>query len=138
MVDDDAAIRKIGQLSLSKVGKWQVIMAESGAQGLELAIAENPDVILLDVMMHGMDGPTTFQRMKDCRELASKLVIFMTAKVQSHEVENYIRLGALGVIKKPFDPMTLPREIEGILQNHPDSTVSMHAQPGTNPSIYER
>lgn len=118
MVDDDAAIRKIGQLSLSKVGKWQVVMAESGMEALEVALHANPDVILLDVMMPGFDGPSTFRMLQDCELIAGKPIIFMTAKVQSHEVDTYIKLGAAGVIKKPFDPMMLPTEIQTIVQKH--------------------
>ncbi|MBS1993053.1 MAG: response regulator [Cyanobacteria bacterium SZAS LIN-2] len=115
MVDDDASIRKIGELCLSKVGKWQVLMASSGQEALDIGPAFNPDVIILDVMMPGMDGPTTFKLLQENAAVAKTPVIFMTAKVQTHEVEGYSTLGAAGVIGKPFDPMKLPEEIGRIL-----------------------
>jgi len=115
MVDDDQSIRRICQVSLSNVGRWQVILAESGYDGLELARKEKPDVILLDVMMPGMDGPTTLLKLREDEELKHIPVILMTAKVQPQEVEQYTRLGATGVISKPFDPLTLPSEIRKLL-----------------------
>jgi CheY-like chemotaxis protein len=115
MVDDDQSIRRICQVSLANVGKWQVILAESGYDGLELARKEKPDVILLDVMMPGMDGPTTLLKLREDDELKHIPVILMTAKVQPQEVEQYTRLGASGVISKPFDPLTLPSEIRKLL-----------------------
>jgi len=115
MVDDDQNIRRICQVSLTNVGKWQVILAESGYDGLELARKEKPDLILLDVMMPGMDGPTTLLKLREDEQLMHIPVILMTAKVQPQEVEQYTRLGATGVISKPFDPLTLPSEIKKLL-----------------------
>lgn len=116
MIDDEPHIRRIGELSLKSVGKWQVRLASSGAEGIEMATAERPDVILLDVMMPGMDGPTTLTKLRESPTTASIPVIFMTAKVQKHEVERYVRIGAAGVISKPFDPMALPDEIRRICE----------------------
>ena len=115
MVDDDPAIRKIGEICLSRVGHWQVMMACSGSEALEVGPGFRPDVILLDVMMPGMDGPATLKRLQANAEVGDTPVIFMTAKVQSHEIDAYSKLGAAGVISKPFDPMTLPSEIRQIL-----------------------
>jgi CheY-like chemotaxis protein len=116
MVDDDADIRKICNISLSSVGKWKVSLASSGAEGLALADSM-PDVILLDVMMPGMDGLTTLYRLKENPKTTNIPVILMTAKAQQHEVEKYLSLGALGVIRKPFDPMTLPADILKVLNS---------------------
>src|SRR6185437_8170151 len=96
--DDDPDIRQIGLLSLKSVGKWLVVQAASGAEGVELAARERPDVILLDVMMPGMDGPTTLGRLREREDTADIPVIFMTAKVQKHELERYESMGAAGVI----------------------------------------
>ena len=74
-----------------------------------------PDLIMLDVMMPEMDGPTTFMTLQQNPALKGVPVIFMTAKIQTHELEDYLRLGAAGVISKPFDPMILPDEIAKIL-----------------------
>ncbi|CAM3712115.1 response regulator [Corallococcus sp. ZKHCc1 1396] len=115
LVDDEDDIRTIGQLSLSRVGKWQTVLAASGAEALEKAAAEAPDLILLDVMMPGMDGPTTFGRLRAQPATANTPIIFMTAKIQKQEVARYLELGAVGVIGKPFDPMTLPQEIRKLV-----------------------
>lgn len=116
MVDDEPHIRRIGELSLRGVGKWQVVLAGSGKEAIELARREQPDVILLDVMMPGMDGPATLAELRDNRDTAGIPVIFLTAKAQRHEVERYRMLGAAGVLTKPFDPMTLPDEVRTILE----------------------
>ena len=116
MVDDEPHIRRIGELSLRAVGKWTVVLAGSGPEAVELARRERPDVILLDVMMPGMDGPATLAKLRDTEETARIPVIFLTAKAQRHEVERYRMLGAAGVLTKPFDPMTLPEEVRVILE----------------------
>lgn len=115
LVDDEVDIRTIGEMALESVGKWEVVAAASGEEALELAAKERPDVILLDVMMPKMDGPTTFARLREQADTANTPVIFMTAKVQKQEVARYLDLGASGVIAKPFDPMTLPDEIRRTL-----------------------
>lgn len=115
LVDDDQNIRRICQVTLKSVGKWDVVLAESGYEGLELARKETPDVILLDVMMPGMDGPTTLLKLREDDQLKHIPVILMTAKVQPQEVEKYTRLGASGVISKPFDPLILPNEIKKLV-----------------------
>jgi diguanylate cyclase (GGDEF)-like protein len=115
LVDDEEDIRKIGRLSLEAVGKMQTVLAGSAAEAFELALAERPDVILLDIMMPGMDGLAALARVQKMPELRDIPVLFMTAKVQRTEVDHYLSVGALGVIQKPFDPMTLPDEIRRIL-----------------------
>jgi CheY-like chemotaxis protein len=115
LVDDEDDIRTIGRVSLSRVGGWQTVLASSGAEALTKAAAERPDLILLDVMMPGMDGPTTFGQLRAQEVTAKTPIIFMTAKIQKQEVARYLELGAVGVIGKPFDPMTLPAEIKRLL-----------------------
>ena len=119
MIDDEDDIRTIGKLSLHNVGKWEVIMAPSGTDALKLLASGRPDVILLDVMMPGLDGPATLARIRALEGMAGVPVIFMTAKVQRQEVERYMELGAVGVISKPFDPMNLPEEIRKIVDAIP-------------------
>jgi two-component system OmpR family response regulator len=114
LVDDDPFIRRVAQITLSSIGQWDVVVASGGAEALELISKERPDVVLLDVMMPGMDGTTTLERIRE-KYGAALPVIFMTAKVQQHEVENYLNSKADGVITKPFDPMTLPNEIRAII-----------------------
>lgn len=116
MVDDDPDIRKICSLSLRSVGNWRVQLASDGIEALELAAKERPDLVLLDVMMPGMDGPTTLAKLREIPWMVDVPIILMTAKVQTHELEKYRDLGALGVIAKPFDPMTLPDQIKTLVE----------------------
>lgn len=115
LVDDDASIRRIGQISLEDVGKFQVVIAKSGTEALELAASEKPDLIVLDVMMPGMDGPTTLTHLRENPITKCIPIIFMTAKVLLHEVDAYYQLGAAGVISKPFDPMLLASQIRQLV-----------------------
>lgn len=115
LADDEPDIRTIAEMSLAQVGGWTTILATNGAEALKLAAEHKPDVILLDVMMPEMDGVTTFKALAANAETRNIPVIFMTAKVQSHEKENYVGFGAAGVIAKPFDPMRLPTDIRNIL-----------------------
>jgi DNA-binding response OmpR family regulator len=114
LVDDEPDIRKIGAMSLQAVGKWTVLQASTAEQAIEIAARERPDLIILDVMMPGQDGPQTLAALRARADTASIPVVFMTAKMQRHEVEEYVRLGAIGVIGKPFDPMRLPAEIRAL------------------------
>lgn len=119
LVDDEPDIRRIGEVSLRAVGQLQVWLASGADEAVALARSRRPDVILLDVMMPGTDGPTTLTRLRGDEETAGIPVIFMTAKVQRHEVERYLALGAIGVVCKPFDPMTLAAEIRALVDPAP-------------------
>ena len=118
LVDDDPRIRKIAQISLEGVGGWKVSLVASGFEAIEVAKKEKPDVILLDVMMPEMDGPTTLSKIREHEEISEIPVIFFTAKVQKQELDSYLALGAAGIISKPFDPMKLPGEIREIVEKH--------------------
>lgn len=113
-VDDEPDIREIAVVTLTALGGFTVETCGSGPAAIEKATSFAPDLILLDVMMPGMDGPATLEILRKSSETAGIPVIFMTAKVQSHEVRHYIELGAAGVITKPFDPMTLCDQIREI------------------------
>ena len=115
LVDDDALIRRVGELCLSRIGNWNVVLASSGAEALQMIPQEKPDLILLDVMMPGMDGPTVLSNLRKEEASQNTPVIFMTAKVRPEEVETYLAMDAAGVITKPFDPIQLTDEIKGIL-----------------------
>lgn len=115
IVDDDEDIRTVIEVVARRLGDWQVLLAASGPEALERAESEQPDVILLDVMMPGMDGPETLARLRQQTSTARIPVIFLTAKAQKHEVQSYLALGANGVIIKPFEAMTLPDEIRRIV-----------------------
>ena len=111
-VDDEPDIREVACLSLELDPDFEVRSCGSGAEALALLEGGTwlPDLILLDVMMPGMDGPTTFGELRARPALAAIPVVFITARTQSYEVERFLKLGALGAIAKPFDPMELPAE----------------------------
>lgn len=113
-VEDEPDIQTVARLALEMVGGYEVEICSSGREALERAARFNPDLILLDVMMPEMDGPTTLQALREQKPTATTPVIFVTAKVQSQEIAEYKLMGALDVIAKPFDPMGLPKEIEEI------------------------
>jgi CheY-like chemotaxis protein len=107
IVDDEDDIREVAQLSLEMMAGWEVVCARSGQEALEVAARELPDAILLDVMMPGMDGPTTVQHLRERPATKEIPVILLTAKVQSAGDRQFSGLGVAGVISKPFDPLTL-------------------------------
>jgi two-component system, OmpR family, response regulator len=113
-VDDEPDIREVVELSLSLVDGLSVHVCESGERALELLPQLQPDLVLLDVMMPGTDGPTTLQRMRADPALAHVPVIFVTAKAMPQEVARFRELGAVAVIPKPFDPMQLGTQVTKI------------------------
>jgi CheY-like chemotaxis protein len=116
LVDDDPDIRRIGALSLEKVGGFSATLVASGAEALQSCERERFDLILLDMMMPDMDGMASLHALRAQPAAAGVPVIFMTAKVQGGEVDRYLRAGAVGVIEKPFDPLALPNQIKRILE----------------------
>ncbi len=109
-VEDDPSIRMVTSVALEKVGNLEVLSCEGGEQAMAKAVAFDPQVLLLDVMMPAKDGPATLKG--KVLDLQDRLALFRTAKVQQKEIEEYLSLGALAVIIKPFDPMTLAHQIE--------------------------
>jgi CheY-like chemotaxis protein len=118
-VEDEADIRTIAKMALEAVGGFSVRACASGREALTIAPDAGADLILLDVMMPGLDGPSTLKALREVPATASTPVIFMTAKVQPGEIAQYKGLGALDVIAKPFDPMTISDEIRRIWDAHP-------------------
>jgi two-component system, OmpR family, alkaline phosphatase synthesis response regulator PhoP len=111
IIDDEYDIRAVAELTLKSVGGWQVITAASGSEGLVLATAEQPDVILLDVMMPEMDGIATFRALQGNPTTQSIPVILLTAKVQAADQRRFAELGVQAIITKPFKAMKLPGQI---------------------------
>lgn len=114
VVDDDSDILEIVKLALSTVGNFSIEACSSGKEALEKILHIKPQLILLDVMMPDLDGPSTLKKIRENPELAQIPVIFLTAKVQAHEIEQFKKLGAVNVIPKPFDPMTLSETVASI------------------------
>lgn len=115
LVDDEPDVRLVVRLSLERIGRWKVAVACSGVDALRAVQSDLPDVILLDVMMPEMDGPTTLQQLRLSPATAEVPVIFFTAKSQPHDIARFKGLGARGVITKPFDPLLLPEQIRQLV-----------------------
>ena len=114
-IDDEADLREIIEVSLGLDPGFVIRSCESGAEGLAVAAAWNPDIVLLDVMMPTMDGPATLAALRENPKTSGIPVIFMTARAQARELDRFRSLGALGVIAKPFDPMTLATSVRDYL-----------------------
>ncbi len=113
-VEDDPDIQQIAVMVLKDISGFTLSACSSGSEAVAKAVAFNPDLILLDVMMPGMDGPETLRELRKFPQLTNTPAVFMTAKVQPQEVREYLSMGALAVIAKPFDPMTLASELKAI------------------------
>lgn len=118
-IEDEPDIQAVASLALEAIGGFTVRVCSSGAEALREAPAYQPDLILLDVMMPGMDGPNTLRALRELDTLRAVPVVFMTAKVQPSEVSHYLSLGACSVIAKPFDPMTLATQVQNIWSQQP-------------------
>ena len=113
-VEDEPDIRTIAVTVLESLGGFSVIACSSGREAIEAAPSAAPDLLLLDVMMPGMDGPTTLAALRALPQTAQTPAVFMTAKVQASEIAQFKSLGAFEVIPKPFDPMTLASQLTDI------------------------
>ncbi|MCV2894239.1 response regulator [Lentibacter sp. XHP0401] len=114
-VEDDMDIREIAKMSLEMTGDFTVVQYECGEAAIVGSGNVTPDVLLLDVMMPGMSGPETLSKLREMDHLATVPAIYMTARAQPNEIDEFTRTGALGVIIKPFDPVTLGQQILDIV-----------------------
>jgi CheY-like chemotaxis protein len=117
-VEDEPDIQMVAQMALEAVGGFTVQVCSSGTEALRKVQAFGPQLIILDVMMPGMDGPTTLGELRKLPCCAATPIVFMTAKVQPAEVARFRSLGAIDVISKPFDPMTLAETIRELWKRH--------------------
>jgi two-component system, OmpR family, response regulator len=113
-VEDDSDIQVVATLALESLGGFSVLACASGIEALSRFAEFSPDLVLLDVMMPGMDGPATLEALRRLPGGGTTPVVFMTARVQAHEVSRYKALGAVEVISKPFDPMRLAATVREI------------------------
>lgn len=120
LIDDEDDIRAVAGISLEAVGGWEVSSANCGQDGIALAIAEQPDAILCDVMMPDLDGPETVKRLQANPATRDIPVILLTARVLAADRERFERLAIAGMLFKPFDPMKLSDDVEEILAREPD------------------
>jgi two-component system OmpR family response regulator len=118
-VDDEPDIRQVVQLALGLLSNVTTHTADGGEQAIEMSRESRPDLVLLDVMMPGMDGPSTLMRLREDPQLKEIPVIFMTAKAMPREVARFRAMGAAGVIAKPFDPMQLGKQVMALWESIP-------------------
>ncbi len=115
IVDDEPDIRSIAEMALRFGSDWRVLTAAGGAEALEVATREQPDAIVLDVMMPGMDGPATLARLREEARTRRTPVVFFTAKAQPAELRKLTDADVAGVLSKPFDPLALRAQIARVL-----------------------
>jgi CheY-like chemotaxis protein len=113
-VDDEDDILEVVRLCLEMLGGLEVFCCHGGREALERLPEIRPDLVLLDVMMPGMDGPATLLELRKSFPDWQLPVVFVTARIRGTEADEYMRLGASGVVAKPFDPATLPSDIDRI------------------------
>lgn len=111
-VEDEPDIQEVAIIALESIGGFEVSAFFHAPPFLAAVEAMRPQLILLDVMLPGMTGPEILTELRSRPETRDIPVIFMTAKVQSTDHQRYLDLGAIRVIGKPFDPMSLSAEIE--------------------------
>ncbi|MFQ3200183.1 MAG: two-component system OmpR family response regulator [Zhongshania sp.] len=121
-IEDETDIRVVAEIALSQIAGFTVKICASGNEGLESLENFRPQLILLDVMMPGMDGPQVLEKIQQLQEFCDTPVVFITAKAQIEEINKLKTLGAIDVITKPFNPMTLGDEIKTIWQRHYDDS----------------
>ncbi|MBD3680032.1 MAG: response regulator [Rhodobacteraceae bacterium] len=116
-VEDDPDILEIAHIALADVGGLEVLQCASGHEALRVAEEFDPDLILLDVMMPGLNGEETFTRLRSLDRLKNTPIVFMTAKGNQTSIDRLMRLGAVAVIVKPFDPMSLAEQLDQKMQS---------------------
>ncbi len=114
LVDDEPDIRLVAQRSLEAIGGFVIETCSNGNEALTKAPDFEPELILMDVMMPGKDGPATLTELRQIQSLSKIPIVFMTARVQKNEIAEYLSMGAADVISKPFDPISLSRQIQKI------------------------
>jgi CheY-like chemotaxis protein len=113
-VEDDEDIQRIVRMSLERIGKMTVEVVSDPMVAIGAITAFKPDLVMLDWMMPGMDGPTLFRKMKQLPEVSALPVVFITAKATQRDMDELIALGAAGAISKPFSPKDLPDQLRAI------------------------
>jgi CheY-like chemotaxis protein len=117
VVDDDSSIRTIAEISLAQVGGFEVAMVGAPTEVIAKVETEMPDLILMDVKMPGLDGPTLIGKLRENPKISHIPVILMSASITDDERMSYANLGATAVISKPFDAMRLPKELQALVEN---------------------
>lgn len=124
LVDDDAGVRLVARLALERTSGWAVTVVASGEEALQVAPSLQPDLVLLDGYMPGMDGLATLGQLRDVGVEAP--VVFLTGAMEPEVVRSYLAAGAVGAVPKPFDPLTLADKVRAVLEQ---AGVPPHATP---------
>ncbi len=114
-VEDEPDIREVVKIAFDFDPNMSVQSCESGVEALSQAASWQPDLILMDAMMPGMDGPEMLNHLRRDARTAAIPVVFMTARAQDSEIARFLALGAVGVIAKPFDPLALAKSVRACL-----------------------
>lgn len=117
-VDDEPDMRMLVQTTLENIGGIRVTLCENGIDTLEAVLDQRPQMIILDVMMRDMDGPTILRELKSDDRVSGIPVIFLTAKSDTALLDEYKRMGAAGIIAKPFDLMALPDQVRSLWEQN--------------------
>tara|TARA_R110000782_G_scaffold9340_1_gene30163 strand:- start:509 stop:883 length:375 start_codon:yes stop_codon:yes gene_type:complete len=120
-VEDEPDIRVVANIALTQVAGFSVEISPNGTEALKVITSFMPQLILLDVMMPGMDGPQLLKKVRELPEFIETPIVFITAKAQIEEIQKLKSMGAAAVITKPFNPMTLGEEIRTIWRNYYES-----------------
>lgn len=118
--EDELDVQTVVELTVQAMSDYEIKICENGKKLLECVEEYEPDLVLLDVMMPEMDGPTTFKNLQTNEKTKNIPVIFMTAKAQVQEVSDMLKSGVIGIITKPFDPLELCNDIKKIWCKHLD------------------
>jgi two-component system OmpR family response regulator len=118
-VEDDEDIQRIVRMSLERIGKMTVEVVGDPTKAIDTIKAFKPDMVMLDWMMPVKDGPTLFREMKTLPEMSALPVVFITAKAAQRDLDELMRLGAVGTISKPFSPKDLPEQLRAIWSKLP-------------------
>lgn len=117
-VEDDECIAKVTIMTLEELGQFEVHHCYDGKTAISEFSSFQPDLVLLDVMMPGMDGIEVFKKLKELKEDVDLSVIFMTAKIQKQEQKLYLDMGAMGIVLKPYDPLVLCDQLNNIWEKN--------------------
>jgi len=117
--EDDEDIQRIVRMSLERIGKMTVMVEGNPLKAIEGILAFKPDMVMLDWMMPGMDGPTLLKAMRERPDTAHYPVVFITAKATVKDHAELAALGAAGIVSKPFSPKDLPEQLRGIWNTLP-------------------
>lgn len=109
-VDDNDAVRGVVEMCLAVSDELSVKTCSSGSEAIDICVDWQPDLVMMDVMMPGIDGITAFKMLRERPETHDINLVFVTARVQKSEIEEYMELGASGVIEKPFTPMEIANQ----------------------------